>query len=108
MITSIHTLIYSDAANATRAFLRDVLGWNYVAEDEGMNNLGNAIDYVPDWQFVSVNVNGEWAAENRPLVVRFLRALPRVEPVLVLDVDDHLTRRVVRHALFPIQPLRRK
>jgi catechol 2,3-dioxygenase-like lactoylglutathione lyase family enzyme len=33
MITSIHTLIYSDDANATRAFLRDVLGWHYVAED---------------------------------------------------------------------------
>jgi catechol 2,3-dioxygenase-like lactoylglutathione lyase family enzyme len=33
MITSIHTLIYSDDATATRAFLRDVLGWKYVAED---------------------------------------------------------------------------
>ena len=56
MITSIHTLIYSDDASATRAFasrvpaltasrlrpcctapagsiLRDVLGWKYVAED---------------------------------------------------------------------------
>ena len=33
MITSIHTLIYSDDANATRAFLRDVLGWMCVAED---------------------------------------------------------------------------
>jgi catechol 2,3-dioxygenase-like lactoylglutathione lyase family enzyme len=33
MITSIHTLIYSDDAAATRAFLRDVLGWKYVAED---------------------------------------------------------------------------
>src|SRR5262245_16755379 len=33
MITSIHTLIYSDDANATRAFLRDVLGWKHVAED---------------------------------------------------------------------------
>src|ERR1044072_5156457 len=33
MITSIHTLIYSDDADATRAFLRDVLGWKYVAED---------------------------------------------------------------------------
>jgi catechol 2,3-dioxygenase-like lactoylglutathione lyase family enzyme len=33
MITSIHTLIYSDDPNATRAFLRDVLGWKYVAED---------------------------------------------------------------------------
>jgi predicted enzyme related to lactoylglutathione lyase len=33
MITSIHTLIYSDDAKATRAFLRDVLGWKYVTED---------------------------------------------------------------------------
>ena len=33
MITSIHTLIYSDDAKATRAFLRDVLGWKYVAEN---------------------------------------------------------------------------
>jgi catechol 2,3-dioxygenase-like lactoylglutathione lyase family enzyme len=33
MITSIHTLIYFDDAQATRAFLRDVLGWKYVAED---------------------------------------------------------------------------
>ena len=32
MITSIHTLIYSDDAKATRAFLRDVLGWKYVSE----------------------------------------------------------------------------
>jgi len=33
MITSIHTLIYSDNAQATRTFLRDVLGWKYVTED---------------------------------------------------------------------------
>jgi predicted enzyme related to lactoylglutathione lyase len=39
MITSIHTLIYSDDANATRAFLRDVLGWKYVTEDFDNNWL---------------------------------------------------------------------
>lgn len=33
MITSIHTLIYSDDAKATRAFFRDVLGWKCVAEE---------------------------------------------------------------------------
>ncbi len=32
MITSIHTLIYSDDAPATRAFLRDVLGWPHVED----------------------------------------------------------------------------
>ena len=34
MITSIHTLIYSDDPAATRAFLRDVLGWPYVEHPE--------------------------------------------------------------------------
>lgn len=34
MITSVHTLIYSDDPEATRAFLRDVLGWPYVEHPE--------------------------------------------------------------------------
>ena len=51
--------------------------WNYVAEEAGMNNLGEAADYVPDWQFVSVNVNGQWAAANRDVLTRFLRVIMR-------------------------------
>jgi ABC-type nitrate/sulfonate/bicarbonate transport system substrate-binding protein len=51
--------------------------WNYVAEEAGMNNLGDVIQYVPDWQFVSINVNGQWAAANRDRLVRFLRAMRR-------------------------------
>ncbi|GAA2756198.1 VOC family protein [Actinopolymorpha rutila] len=34
MITGVHTLIYSDDAPATRAFLRDVLGWSSVVHEE--------------------------------------------------------------------------
>ncbi|MCW5937340.1 MAG: VOC family protein [Fimbriimonadaceae bacterium] len=34
MVTGLHTMIYSDDPVATRAFLRDVLGWPYV-EDKG-------------------------------------------------------------------------
>ena len=34
MITSIHTLIYSDDPPATRAFFRDVLGWPFVEDGE--------------------------------------------------------------------------
>lgn len=51
--------------------------WNYVAEEAGMNNLGDVIAYVPDWQFVSINVNSEWANKNRDVLVRFLRAMLR-------------------------------
>jgi ABC-type nitrate/sulfonate/bicarbonate transport system substrate-binding protein len=49
--------------------------WNYAAEDAGLNNLGDVVDYVPDWQFNSTNVSVEWARANRGLLVRFLRAL---------------------------------
>ena len=51
--------------------------WNYVAEDAGMNNLGNVIDHVPDWQFVSINANSRMGGEDRELLVRFLRAMVR-------------------------------
>lgn len=32
MIKALHTIIYSDDPEATRAFLRDVLGWPFVEE----------------------------------------------------------------------------
>jgi catechol 2,3-dioxygenase-like lactoylglutathione lyase family enzyme len=32
MVKAIHTLIYSDDPEATRSFLRDVLGWLYVED----------------------------------------------------------------------------
>ncbi len=49
--------------------------WSYVAEDAGFRNFGEVSAYVPDWQFVSVNVNDDWAMANRPVLVRFLRVL---------------------------------
>jgi hypothetical protein len=33
MISSMRTLIYSEDAQTTRAFLRDLLGWRYVGKD---------------------------------------------------------------------------
>ena len=34
MITAVHLLVYSDDAEATRAFFRDVLGWPFVEEPD--------------------------------------------------------------------------
>jgi predicted enzyme related to lactoylglutathione lyase len=34
MITAVHLLIYSDDPEATRSFLRDVLGWPFVEEPD--------------------------------------------------------------------------
>ncbi len=39
MITSLHSLVYSDDADATRAFFRDVLRWPWVQDQ----------DSTPDW-----------------------------------------------------------
>jgi ABC-type nitrate/sulfonate/bicarbonate transport system substrate-binding protein len=49
--------------------------WVYLEEEAGFSNLGDVADYVPDWQFTTVNVNRDWAAQNRDALVRFLRAL---------------------------------
>lgn len=51
--------------------------WSFVGEDAGLRNLGNIIDYVSDWQFVSVNANTEWVMGNPSIAVRFLRGLIR-------------------------------
>ncbi|USQ78936.1 VOC family protein [Ornithinimicrobium faecis] len=54
MITAVHTLIYSDDPSATRAFLKDVLRWPFVAEpgsgDEGRGSAGDSGSQDPaDW-----------------------------------------------------------
>jgi catechol 2,3-dioxygenase-like lactoylglutathione lyase family enzyme len=39
VITAVHLLIYSDDAEATRAFFRDVLGWAFVEEPDSQGWL---------------------------------------------------------------------
>lgn len=51
--------------------------WVYLEEEAGFSNLGDVADYVPDWQFTTVNASRDWAAPNRDALVRFLRALLR-------------------------------
>lgn len=51
--------------------------WNYLAEEAGMNNLGEITGYVPDWQFVSTNVSADWASRNADALERFLAVLLR-------------------------------
>jgi len=51
--------------------------WNYVAEDASMHNLGDVVDYVPDWQFVSINANDQWAAAHEDIACGFLRVMLR-------------------------------
>jgi NitT/TauT family transport system substrate-binding protein len=48
---------------------------SYEAEAAGFSNLGPIASLVPDYQFTSVIVDANWAAQNRVLLVGFLRAL---------------------------------
>lgn len=48
---------------------------SYEAEAAGLSNLGPIATLVPDYQFTSVMVDNKWAAQNRTLLVSFLRAL---------------------------------
>jgi NitT/TauT family transport system substrate-binding protein len=49
----------------------------YIAQDEGYPNLGEVSDYVPDYQFTTVNVRPDWAREHAAELRAFLAALSR-------------------------------
>ena len=50
---------------------------DYIALDQGFGSLGNPRDEVPDFQFTSLDVDAGWAAANRDMLLRFLRAFLR-------------------------------
>lgn len=47
---------------------------NYMAEDAGFTNLGAVADWIPHFQFTSVNVDIAWAHEHEDTLTRFLAA----------------------------------
>ena len=61
---------------------------SYEAEDAGFTNLGPIADYVPDYQFTSINVDMTWARDNRALVVGFLRSLKRGYDYMTANPDE--------------------
>ena len=48
---------------------------NYAAEELGLNTLGRLLDAVPNFQASTINIRRSWAAKNRPLMVRFMKAM---------------------------------
>lgn len=77
MITAVHTLIYSDDAPATRAFLKDVLQWGFIAEpqagDETPREQDSGSQGPADWLIfttgpselgVHPTMSGEWKGER--------------------------------------------
>jgi len=61
---------------------------NYEAEALGFNNLGWAGKYEPDWQFTTVNTDGEWARRNPKVVTGFVRALLRGQESIFANPEE--------------------
>jgi NitT/TauT family transport system substrate-binding protein len=49
--------------------------FDLLAQSKGDTILATASDSIKDWAFTCVITNTDWAAKNRPLVVKFLRGL---------------------------------
>ena len=61
---------------------------NYEAEALGFNNLGWAGKYEPDWQFTTVNTDGDWARRNPKVVTGFVRALLRGQESIFANPEE--------------------
>jgi len=48
---------------------------NYIAEEAGLNVIGRLIDAVPEYELGALAMKRSWAEKNRPLAVRFMRAM---------------------------------
>ncbi len=51
------------------------LPFNFVAEEMGFNLIGWYREVLPNYQFASLAVMRSWAERNRPLMVRFMKAM---------------------------------
>lgn len=64
-----------------------VVPLNYTAEEQGFNVLGYFKDYFPDYQLSVLAVKRAWAEKNRPLMVRFLKAVVRAHRFLYANKE---------------------
>jgi len=51
--------------------------WCFLGEDMGLNKLADISDYVPDWQFNTINADVSWCRENAQVAVATLLAIQR-------------------------------
>lgn len=59
--------------------------FTYMEEEAGLVDLAKASDYVPDYQFNSINANSRWTEANTKLTVDFLSAM--IEGTRLMHAD---------------------
>jgi NitT/TauT family transport system substrate-binding protein len=48
---------------------------NYAAEELGFNEIGRFIDVIPNYQLAVLSMKRTWAEKNKPILVRFMKAM---------------------------------
>jgi len=61
---------------------------NYMAEDAGLRNLGMVSDWIPYFQFTSINARSAWADANADVLIGFLRASIRGSQLMFGDAAE--------------------
>jgi NitT/TauT family transport system substrate-binding protein len=60
---------------------------NYMAEDAGLRNLGLVADWIPHFQFTSLNARQSWVDDHPEEMVGFLRATLRGSALMIRDAE---------------------
>ena len=60
---------------------------SYMAEDAGFSNLAATTDYIPAYQFTTVNADGSWCAAHAKTATGFLAALLRATAWMYANRD---------------------
>lgn len=61
---------------------------NYIAVDAGLSNLGAVSDWIPYFQFNSVNARLDWAQRNSERLVKFLAASIQASQWMARNEED--------------------
>ena len=48
---------------------------NYAAEEQGFNEIGRFVDVIPNYQLAALSTKRSWAEQNRPVLVRVMKAM---------------------------------
>ncbi len=85
-----------------------LIPYNYMAEDAGFTNLGEASDYVPDYAFTAIALSLRWAEGNRQTAIDALSAMREAvqwtadnvdQAALILSRHTHSSTAHARRAL---------
>lgn len=61
---------------------------NFMASDAGFTVLCDSAEYVPDYQFTTINTTRSWSARNPKILKRFLNALKRGTEWMYSEKDE--------------------